>query len=471
MIPALLAGLILSAPTFATEGDYQPINLALTPGADETELNFAWISPVNAAGECAVELSKNGSHFSGSNVFISDKKQTLNRVFTGSTKQAKDTIADYYYCKVTIDGLRDNSEYHYRIGDNLGVWSVSYNYSTENRNSYGFVYLADAQIGASRSVPGDTEAWTGTVELINEHFPESAFILSAGDQIENPGHEDEWSGFFEPLQNESPLPLAPIPAAHDQVFRGMFSEATIYHFNLPNESERFTTEVDTNACDAPKGPPPGERPPPGGRPPLSPPDPNCTPEPMEMELAGDYSFRYGDVLFIGLDMDSKDYAAHGNYIAHSIAANPDAKWRIVSWHYTIFSAVDQSRRRTEVDSDELTRIMDDNHIDVVLMGHDHSYCRTYPMFNGEVQEEKFNQKGESINPKGVVYFTANSSSGSKYYNFSPDVEEYDFVAAYSQPYVPMLSYIEVGNSTLSIKTYETENMDVIDSYTIKKTRR
>jgi hypothetical protein len=434
----LLTTLAVLAPLTVMAG-YQPVDLALTPGADETELNFAWISPESSAGECSIELSADAQK---------------SKTFSASTQQADDTNANYYYCKVTIEGLSNDSEYSYRIGDNKGGWSDSYSYSTEDKDEYGFIYLADAQIGSGRSeeqIKGGYTGWIKTVDLIYTHFPDSAFILSAGDQIENPGSEEEWNGFFAPLQNESPLPVAPVPAAHDQIQFGKVSEATSFHFNLPNESEHYTTSIDVNGCDAPwnRGA-------------------ECEAKYQDAELVGDYSFTYGDVLYIGLDMDSKDYTVHSKYVADAIAANPDTKWRIVTWHYTIYSAADQSRRRTEVDRDELASIMEKNQIDVVLMGHDHTYCRTYPLRGGKVQAETLNDKGESINPNGVVYYTANSASGSKYYPMSNEVATLEYAAAYAQPNIPMFSYVTVDQDSLKIDTYRTDNMEIVDSYAIQK---
>ncbi len=73
-----------------------------------------------------------------------------------------------------------------------------------------------------------------------------------------------------------------------------------------------------------------------------------------------------------------------------------------------------------------------------------------------------------IYPEGVVHFTANSASGSKYYTLSGDVESFGYVAAYVQPNVPILSYIEVDHNSLKVSTYVTDTMELVDSYSIKK---
>ena len=70
-------------------------------------------------------------------------------------------------------------------------------------------------------------------------------------------------------------------------------------------------------------------------------------------------------------------------------------------------------------------------------------------------------KGENIyNPGGILYITANSASGSKYYNNVPRQQAY--IASRWQEDVPTFSAISVDNVSLSISTYRTDTMEKID---------
>ena len=76
---------------------------------------------------------------------------------------------------------------------------------------------------------------------------------------------------------------------------------------------------------------------------------------------------------------------------------------------------------------------------------------------------QYNQivKGENIyNPEGILYITANSASGSKYYNNVPRQQAY--IASRWQEDVPTFSAINVDNVSLSISTYRTDTMEKID---------
>ena len=62
-------------------------------------------------------------------------------------------------------------------------------------------------------------------------------------------------------------------------------------------------------------------------------------------------------------------------------------------------------------------------VDLVLQGHDHSYSRSYVIKNGKKahNDEQPGAADVSQGPGGVIYVTANSASGSKYYDLTdPD---------------------------------------------------
>ena len=77
------------------------------------------------------------------------------------------------------------------------------------------------------------------------------------------------------------------------------------------------------------------------------------------------------------------------------------------------------------------------------------------------------ESGKVVDPDGILYITANSASGSKYYNIVPRQQEY--IASRWQEDVPTFSTINVDEVSLSISTYRTDTMEKIDeTYTIVK---
>ena len=100
------------------------------------------------------------------------------------------------------------------------------------------------------------------------------------------------------------------------------------------------------------------------------------------------------------------------------------------------------------------------------MGHDHSYVRTYQMENLQTLKNQMVQDGSVINPNGTLYLTANSSSGSKYYNLKLDAEPYSAVR--EQLRVPTFMNVHVTPTSLEFTTYRVDTMEVTDSYKIVK---
>jgi hypothetical protein len=410
--------------------NYAATDIALTPGTDASNLNLAWMTDQSSSDTCAVQIAPAGSGF---------KRQTT---FTGKKvfKAADNNDADYYYCKVVVANLKSKLEYLYRVGDGKN-WNGPYSYSTEDSGKFGFAFLSDAQIGASRNVPSDVAGWANTTKAIGKNFPGAAFILSSGDQVEVGGNTAQWDGFFSPAELRS-IPVAPTPASHDEMGNGPggghSSYAFRYHFNLPNESA-----------------------------------------PSNGLAVGDYYFKYGKALFMVLNMDSNDFDAHRAFMKAAVEANPDAKWKIAMWHYTIYTAASRGMRPQNLRS-SMVSIVDDLGIDVVLMGHDHTYCRTWQML-GDVPQTNLskNSKGEVANPPGAFYLTADSASGSKYYPLGADITvspdpsknpRWYWVSTYLQLNVPTFSYFNVDDRSLKVSTYRTDTMAEIDTYTIFKDR-
>lgn len=429
VVPALAQVAILSSLSAdAWAADYAMGNLALTPGADASQLNLNWTMTSVGTGQCKVEIAKESTGLSHSTNFTATSAP--------GADANKDGLPDYYYCAVTVTGLKNQVDYVYRLGDGAGLFSDTYQYSTKNRNRFGFAFLSDAQIGIG-GLASDTLGWTNTVSTIASYFPETAFVVSTGDQIEIPGNEAQWSGFFAP-EALSSIPIAPTTGSHDELgngkgFSAPSSYAFDYHFNLPNESAHGLLGSYVTA-------------------------------------AGDYFFTYGAALIMMLNMDSPDFGSHESFMQAAIAANPEAKWRIAAWHYTIYTAAARGTMPAGA-REALVPLMDENDVDVVLMGHDHTYCRTHQMYNFMPQAVETNCQGDVINPEGTVYVTADSASGSKYYDLASDVADpvtRFWIAAYAQPLAPTFSYVDVDANSLRITTYRTDTMGVVDTYTIRK---
>lgn len=419
--------------------------VSLTPGADETELNFAWYS--EGTDDAKVLFSKNANMENA-------------KVFTGTCSDDvvySETEHNYYSNKVTVTGLEENTTYYYQVYKN-NVLQPAEKYETKSFSDFSFLYVGDPQIGAGNGGnSANSEAWDKVLnQAITSH--DVSFMVSAGDQVNTATDEVQYSGYLGANALQS-LPVATTIGNHDSG-----SAQYSYHFNNPNNFNSAKKDGKYTLGRTPAG--------------------------------TDYYYTYGDVLFIVLDTNNYNCATHENVIKKAINENPDAKWRVVTFHQDIYgSGLDHSDSDGMVLRTQLTPIFDECDIDVVLQGHDHTYSRTYQLTGDGKEHEAFDKKdddnvdnayfqsenlcydiksevigGTIENPEGTVYFEANSASGSKYYELIP--QQQDYIAERSQTETPTYSVVSVTEDTFSVTTYDYSTGAQLagsSTYTIKKT--
>jgi hypothetical protein len=405
----------LSSIVSADASSYAISDVVLNPGKNESEMNVTYytnVNPVAAKVQVTYKSLVVGGNFpSGSNAVT----------FTGTSSEAATVSSNVYYSnKVTITSITPNTEFAYRVGDGTN-WSPIYYFSSQDPYNYSVMFVGDPQIGSSGSVTNDTYGWTNTLNKAVAMFPKMSFIMSAGDQVETNNSEAQYDAFLSPSVLRS-LPVATVVGNHDG------SANYAYHFNQPNQSTLGATTVSP----------------------------------------GDYYYTKGDTLFMVLNTNNSSAAAHVQFMKETVAAVPNAKWKFVSFHHDIYGAGTHS-----IQSDitnlraGLFPTFDELNIDMIFMGHDHSYVRTFVMKGDKPQKNQLvDSQGRDVNPTGSTYFTANSASGSKYYSLQTTPEVYSAVR--SQLRVPTFSTIDVSPTSVTVKTFRTDTMEVVDSYGMVK---
>lgn len=428
-------------------------------------------------------------------------KQTTGKtveISSVDTNQTDKNAVSYTSNKAVITGLEPGTTYYYQV-----TGKSIQSFQTGNTDKFTFAFVGDPQIGASNELKGaDTEEfytaqsnavasdsynWSQTLNKIQNAGTD--FVVSAGDQIQTtakkaPGKstttsEIEYAGYLSPEALTS-LPVATTVGNHDA------DNANYkYHFNVPNLS---------NLGD------------------------NGT-------VGGDYYFTYGDVLFIMLNTQDTNSAEHIEFIQNTISKNPDCKWKVVTLHQDIYGSAEHSNEPEIVNLRyALSPAFEKYGVDVVLTGHDHAYSRSkFLKADSETKEVTYSSKdfkamlgkdvdysgtdtlytapqnikddtidaseqayleylnsvmdkdqitddstSYAINPSGILYLTASSSSGSKYYDLVPRQQSY--IANRWQEDVPTYSLINVTETSMTINTYRTDNDNKIDdTLTIVKT--
>lgn len=412
-----------------------PTQMSLTPGKDETQMNFAWYSK---STDTAAKLK------------IADNKRMTNaKELNVTASEATNNFAgtNYLSNKTTANGLKAGT-YYYSYTVN-GKWQSPVQFHVRNTDTFSFLYVGDPQIGSSsgntatgeadsqgqdKAVRNDSFNWNQTLETAMDENTDLSFIVSAGDQIQTSdkkgtdpqgaNNETEYSGYLSPKVLKS-LPVATTVGNHDAT-----TSNYSYHFNNPNSSDKGATKA-----------------------------------------GGDYYYSYGNTVFIVLNTNNTNVAEHQEVIEKALKENSSAKWKVVTLHQDIYGSGKEHSDEASTISlrNNLVPILEKNDIDVVLTGHDHTYSRSFLVNGGKNEKDVTASTGNVTNPEGILYMTANSASGSKYYELAETKQNY--IAARWQEDVPTYSVIKVNNSKFSIATYRTDNGQKIDNeFSITKTQ-
>ncbi|SEA29109.1 3',5'-cyclic AMP phosphodiesterase CpdA [Desulfuromusa kysingii] len=456
----LLVSFALGVPVVASA--YDAYNITIQLGSNEQELNFTWFTRSEPTGyeELMVyDVSDLSESYAATctEVDVEEGESLGGPPGTDTTDDTTDDSIDeddstVYSCRVTSVSVEESSTYYYILGDG-DSYTESVDFQTEDSQDYNFIFVGDPQIG-SHDTEEDAEGWSETVTKALTTFPETSFILSAGDQVNTASSDSEYDGFFAATELSS-TPFAPALGNHDT------NDLYSYHFSVPNESQ------DYGVTD-------------GG---------------------GDYWFTYGDTLFMVINTNSDSNSEHETFVEEAIEANPDVQWKIVVFHHSIFSSASHVDDVNDIRT-VMYPIIDDNDIDMVLSGHDHFYARTYQLSGGEIVEggasytSTDRRSGEEVtkhvdlvgdvididnkkiigqtvvvDPEGTVYITANSASGSKYYDFT-DIDGYTnyYFAMYEQLETPTYLNVKISGYTVTVSSYRTDTGELLDSYSIVKSR-
>ena len=401
--------------------------ISLSVGSTPTEHNLNWFSRDSTNGQ--IQFAKKAD-MTG-NEFPKAKAKTVN------SKIEKAQADGYYANKATMSDLEENTAYVYRVGNN-GHWSDTYTTTTKSKGDFSFLFAGDPQLGSSGDLASDKDGWKNTLNLVNTNplFKDVHFIQNAGDHVEAGKNESQYDAYLSNYQGSVvySTPFANVVGNHDYA-------GTAYndHFNLPNVS---------NLGSSGQG-----------------------------NAQGDYYYIYNNALMLVLNSNNRSTAEHEEFIKNTLAKtkdNQDIKWKIVVFHHSIYSSASHaSDNDILARRDTLAPMFSQNGIDLVLMGHDHVYTRSMLMDGTTaLKDESFDQNGNPIHevtdPKGLTYITANSASGSKYYEFTSNLSG-DYIAVKNQEHTPNITKLDVKDNQLKIVTYRTSDLSVVDDFTINKT--
>lgn len=382
-------------------------DIVLGVGASEQERNLAWYT--NQDVSQVAQLAKAADVSDGA---FPETAQVFETTAGGGTTSGE------FFRDATLSGLEQNTEYAYRVGSDESGWSEVFTFRTQEFDgAFDFLFFGDPQVGASGNLGNDEAGWIDTLNVASNSYPDAELLFSAGDQVEHAGNEDHYNAFLKPTQMRE-IPVVATNGNHD-----VGSKAYEQHYNLPNE--------DLTAGPASSG----------------------------TSSGGDYWFIYKDVLFVNINSNSRDYDSHNAFLEKVVAEQGDkVKWKMLAFHHSIYSAAVHATDGDIIDRrNNMPQTISELGFDMVLMGHDHHYTRSYLIKDGQLADSEEQAAADEVVAEDgeVLYVTANSASGSKYYNLNNGIDLW-WSSVRNQERVRNYSAVEVTDESITVRTLRSQ---------------
>lgn len=238
-----------------------------------------------------------------------------------------DSVTAHFHHANLID-LKSNTPYVYRVGDGTN-WSEWFQFRTtpsENR-PFSFVYFGDAQ-NQIRSL------WSRVIREAYRDAPQAAFILHAGDLINQAESDSEWAEWFAAgAWLNAMTPTVALPGNHE-------------YTKNPDDTRRLSHLWRPSFHQPTNGPAGLEE--------------TC------------FTMVYHNMRLIALNSNTQ-LAEQAAWLEQVLAANQEP-WVVCSFHHPVYST-GKSRDNPEL-RNLWKPIFDKYKVDLVLTGHDHTYGRT-----------------------------------------------------------------------------------------------
>lgn len=437
------AGAVPVTPT--VEDLRLPSGIAVTFGSDSaTTRNISWYTKYSVTGTDIeiVPYSENprftGRPTTGSHIETSTVEVT--REVPGVDLGVIAIISYPFEVNrhmVEVSGLKPGKKYCFRVGDaSRGWWSdVGTFEMADNSDSFTFFHMSDTQSGT----PKQYETFAEVADTAFALYPDAKFIMHTGDVVDSGKNFEQWNWLFN-AASDTLLNTVMMPATgnHEEDM----DNATVENFLLTDYPQQDTTN------------------------------------------GVYYSFDYNNAHFMvlntnDLNSDNTLGTKQLEWLKADAAAS-DKTWKIVALHKAVYS------NGSHYDDDDVTALrkqlstlMPQLDIDVVLQGHDHVYLRTSAMNDNavcEIVERTVTHDGTTytamVNPDGTVY-AIDGCAGVKYYQ-TKDAALTDQLFPRAEAIVdakaPVFAAIEIDGENLFFNAYTVENGEAqkIDSFAITK---
>jgi hypothetical protein len=422
-------------------------NISLNPGAVQGEIGFTWWTLVEDDAPAAIlqvakvsdltaegEMPAPGPELLVFNGTINQQDADFKAMTTPPTLPQGITQFEGAYGfdvnrAMAID-LELGEAYAYRVGDGAR-WSSIHNFNTfdPKNEAHSVIIVGDPQVTGNATL---RNYWQDTMERAvnraDSEYGGASFMISTGDQVSPANRLSAFNDYLSPPELRS-LPVMVNIGNHDTHTQDNPGEGvenplsmTSMIYNWPNHDWLGGNPRHTSNYYR------------GG---------------------GNWWFIYGDVLYVSMNGNSTNYAAHDKFledaIVDALTENPDIRWRVVTFHQDPFGGGTGHSANMAARQRDWAPILMKHDIDIVFNGHDHTYTRSHFMGGnaaGRIGQDVMihqhpdifdaNQnafigpkpQGAYVDPNGILYITTGSASDFPKYT---SVVPWHAWVAYSDP--------------------------------------
>lgn len=327
--------------------------------------------------------------------------------------------------KVYAFGL-ENGTYSYTCKSD-GFESKEASITVSDDTDFSALYVTDVHMTASdgeEKLRSHALSFNNTIEKVKDEYGAS-LVLSAGDQS-TMGLREEYSAFVSSPTLKTMTTALSI-GNHDRKGAGYKTFATLPYERYPG---------------------------------------------LKSFVGRDYWFVKGDVLFLMVDSNCPDAAAHRSFMQTAVLKNRDVKWRVVVMHHDLFGG----RIAHRESENRLLRLlyvplMDEFDIDLVLTGHSHYYTRSN-IIKGGISTVKTSGLSSVSNANGTLYMTSGSFTTNTRAAESDEVPPlgnrvgFDYLTA--EGIYNVLSFSE---DSIKIRSFTVSGTEPFTEFTIEKTEK
>ena len=417
-----------------------PTRVILTPTeTPETSQSISWLagSEADTTGQVEIRPASGGA------------TRTLRAYAAGAVNgNAKQHFS------VTVPGLKPATEYSYRVGV-PGAWTGWKTFGTADpaETDFSFIYYGDAQIGLDST-------WPKVVAQAQATAPDAIGSVHAGDLIDSASNETQWVNWFKGMEDAAATSnVMAAPGNHE--YSGD-KKLAAWKANFEYPLNNPTTETVGELAQLAVGDTPVAR-------------QYAAYFAHWSEFAAEtvYFTDYQGMRFItinatrdtafltpdalpactGTDCPQAKVAELWTQFQaawlDTVLTESPSKWNVVTFHQPVYST--SSGRDEPVLRKYWVPVFQEHDIDLVMMGHDHTYARGYN------DEDRTDTEGVTDGPVYIV-----SNSGAKHYDLAaPDKNVWTNNGATQVlrgEKITTYQVVDVTADTLTYKSYIAEKV-------------